>query len=70
MKCWVARDKDGMLYLYGTKPQKNKYDWKVQVLSPTTISRLPKEWYPEVRWEDEEPLEIIVEVDYGMGCSR
>ena len=68
MKCWVARDKDGMLYLYEEKPQKNKYDWKV--LHTTGMTRLPKEWYPEVRWEDEEPLEIIVEVDYGMGCSR
>lgn len=55
---WIARDRDGKLFLYLTKPYKikNKGFWAGDF--PYII--LSKEWFPEVKWEDEEPRELIL----------
>ena len=56
---WIARDKDGYLFLYVTKPYKvkNKGFWTGDVIPYIS---LPKDWFPEVKWKDEEPRELIL----------
>lgn len=54
MKLYVARDKNGRLYLYKHKPKKYNIVWT----NPAFIEELDSNLFPEVRWEDEEPTEV------------
>ena len=59
---WIARDKDGILCIYRHKPSKDKEVW---VESPQDkglddMHVIPKDYFPEVKWEDEEPRELIL----------
>lgn len=55
---WIARDKNGLVFIYLNKPRKSEnkgywdgYDYYINI---------PDECYPEVKWEDEEPKELIL----------
>lgn len=54
---WIARDKDGELYLFSEKPSKREEFW---LMSRGTVIQLPSELFPEVKWEDEEPRELFL----------
>lgn len=54
MKLYVARDKNGSLYLYGNKPKKHSIIWT----NLGFVERLDSNLFPEVKWEDEEPTEV------------
>lgn len=57
---YIARDKNGDLWLFKKKPQKQKAGfWSVEVIMDV-ITQLPKQIFPEVKWEDEEPRELIL----------
>lgn len=57
---WIARDKNGDLWLFKKKPQKQKAGfWSVEVIMDV-ITQLPKQIFTEVKWEDEEPRELIL----------
>ena len=56
LEAWVARDEDGMLYLYLAKPRKNQSKWLPNILFE--FIELSREYFPEVKWEDEEPTEL------------
>lgn len=53
---WVARDKDGSLWLHINKPTKDSVQWieecEVFLIEPNT--------FPEVKWSDEEPRELVL----------
>lgn len=55
---WIARDKDSDLVLHQYKPIKKQDYWasagKREVLIFEDL------WFPEVKWEDEEPRELIL----------
>lgn len=53
---WLARDKNGHLYLYREKPSKTGKQWN-NYLGELIIDEEDKE-FPEVKWEDEEPTEV------------
>lgn len=55
---WIARDKDGLVFIYLTKPLKleNRGYWDGSAF----YTNIPDECYPEVKWEDEEPRELIL----------
>lgn len=60
---WVARDKNGDLYLYEFKPSKREkdgtwYDW--DNCDRYGIMCLPHGLFPNVTWEDEEALDVEV----------
>lgn len=55
---WVARDKDGDLVLHETKPTK-KLDCWISVGQKESLI-FEDIWFPEVKWEDEEPRELIL----------
>lgn len=66
---WIARDKNGSLWLYDTKPIKGDVRW---IMANTTGGcckiedddyfpiRIWKGVFLEVKWEDEEPRELIL----------
>ena len=56
---WIARDKDEELYLFSEKPSKREEFWLMSSAT-TTVTQLPSELFPEVKWEDEEPRELIL----------
>lgn len=58
---WIARDEDGSLWLYNTKPEKGDKAW---ILTNTTggCCKIDEELdgFEDVKWEDEEPRELIL----------
>lgn len=55
---WIARDKDWTLFLYETKPTKGSRSWKCE----GRYYSISMDLFPEVKWEDEEPYEIILKL--------
>ena len=58
MEAWVARDKDGKIYLYRYKPIKDKFVW----YSPGFSLALGRTPFPEVQWSDEEPTRVSITI--------
>lgn len=54
MKLWIARDKDGTLWIFDKKPCKYGDIWRVEN-SYYSLSRISNFLFPEIRWEDLEP---------------
>lgn len=59
---WIARDKDGLLCIYRHKPSKGIEVW---IESPEDreldgMYIISENYFPEVKWEDEEPRELIL----------
>ena len=59
LEAWVARDKDGMLYLYTAKPQKMSDSWYADKVG---YVKLDDSFFSEVQWSDEEPKEIKLSI--------
>lgn len=59
---YVARDKDGLLCAYSHKPYKGKKVWieNPKDASIDDICVMPEDWFPEVKWDDEEPRELVL----------
>lgn len=68
---WLARDKDGELYLYTDKPFKHKRMWKTKDLYQYRFIGVKEEELPEelrgVSWNDEEPMEVTVKIEAVCG---
>ena len=67
IEAWVARDKDGMLYLYTAKPQKMSDYWNSTKVG---YMNLDDSLFPEVQWSDEEPKEIRLSISNNMENSK
>lgn len=64
MTLWAAADGDGGIFLFLDKPVRNTenrfWDSKESVKNPKylpTCVQLPKEWFPELTWENE-PMKV------------
>lgn len=57
---YVARDKDGTLCVFFSKPVKDYMvkSWKSVSLYLRDYFELDSSLFPEVSWEDEEPTEV------------
>ena len=58
MEAWVARDKDGKLFLYRDKPIKDKFIW----YSPGFSLVLASASFPEIKWSDDEPTKVSITI--------
>ena len=59
LKVWIARDKDGVLFVYSSAPFKRECIWSPQ--SPNINSmELKSDKFPTVKWEDDEPIEAYI----------
>ena len=56
---WVARDEDGMLYLYRVKPIKDNFEWYSYGIHIALASAS----FPEVQWSDEEPTKVKITIE-------
>ena len=59
MKAWIARDADGKVYLYKTKPEKGIIHWGSKCYFP--ITEPPEDINPQ--WEDKEPIEVELKIE-------
>ena len=61
---WLARDKDGYLYLYiGKKPIKGCRQWTLEKIGTADeMIPLSGDLFPEVQWSDEEPTMVKLEI--------
>ena len=62
---WLARDKDENLFLYiGSIPIKNRLDnvWVAKEVRITDSMLLDKDLFPEVKWSDDEPTKVKLEI--------
>lgn len=59
LKAWVARDEDGMLFLYFSEPSKSQSKW---IPTCHRFTDMNKELFPEVKWEDEEATEVTITI--------
>ena len=61
---WLARDKDNELAMYDNKPFKDK---RAEQWAPAGwcgwCELLPKNWFPEVKWSDNEPTKVKLVID-------
>lgn len=53
---WIARNKNGLLFLHEKKPVKTNYSW----YNPKRVIILPTDTFPEIKWEDKKPRELIL----------
>lgn len=56
---WIARDRDGGLYIYANEPTRSEYGF---FYSEGDGEFLPNVFYPEVTWENS-PKELVVKED-------
>lgn len=56
---YVARDKNGDLYLFNSEPQRGRECWWAKSGVDGTYLRLEKALYPEVTW-DSEPVPVSI----------
>ena len=58
---WLARDKDDRLNVYrGEKPKRFLKTWSN---SSFDVSPLPRQWFPEVQWSDDEPTKVKLVIE-------
>lgn len=54
---WIARDKNGLLYGFENKPIRDEHVW---IPANGWTVDFPSSAFPEVKWEDEEPRELML----------
>lgn len=56
---WIAKDKDGVVYMYSEKPHKGAYYWRTY--EDIGIGKCIQIGYdmPNIHWEDSEPTNIL-----------
>ena len=59
VKVWIARDKDGDLFIYSSAPFKGECIWSPQSTNIHTME-LKSDKFPTVKWEDDEPTEAYI----------
>ena len=58
---WIARDKNGDLWLHKEKPIKTYDQWS-SMGSVEWVALVDKSFFSEVKWEDEEPRELVLKL--------
>ena len=59
VKVWIARDKDGDLFVFSSAPFKVERVWSPQSPNINTME-LKSNKFPSVKWEDDEPTEAYI----------
>ena len=57
VKVWLARDKDGSIFMHNNKPKKYSID---SIWMSDYFVKLNKEEFPSVKWEDDEPTDAYI----------
>lgn len=62
---WIARDKDGDLFLFQEKP-KREHDYWVSAI----FIKLNAKSFPNVKWDDKEPKKVELTLIEGKDTSK
>ena len=62
---WVARDRDGEVWIYSDKPKKedNLCNWNTYCSFNKSLEIIKNSLFTEIKWEDDEPVFIDDYVD-------
>ena len=63
IEAWLARDEDGMLYLYKDKPLRGSEQWHENPVLITGLIELRRELFPEVQWSDDGPTRVKITIE-------
>lgn len=65
IEVYVARDKDGDLFLYKEKPIKKGIEWSDAISNSwfLNVMGIDNEEFPEVTWKDEKPTKVILTIE-------
>ena len=65
IEAWLARDRNGKIYLYRGIPVKDGNIWRYDDDSLACIYflRLADELFPEVQWSDKEPTKVKITIE-------
>ena len=61
IEMWLARDKDGKLAMYENKPFKGDREGQWSLGGEWDF--LPENWFPEVKWSDDEPTKVKLVIE-------
>lgn len=66
---WIARDKDGTLYVHNRKPKRNAFNgiW-LNNGDDRSYEVLDGDWFPEVTWENS-PIELVPKIMIDKNTS-
>lgn len=56
---WLARNKDGKLFIWRIKPIKIGGKWGLGIGNQYS-AYIPNDNYPEIKWSDPEPRELVL----------
>ena len=61
-KGWIARDRDNELWFFSIKPYKEYSSWRSESCwkNGEDYEMLDSELFPEITWEDEEPVKVEI----------
>lgn len=64
MRGWAARDSDGWLCFYESRPVREPLSlcWQMNALPKQNFYRLPDGILPDVKWEDDGPTEVEISI--------
>ena len=57
-RLWIARNKDGSLYMFDIRPSKNNEGIWIFGEQQYHSIKLPQTWFNSVKWEDDEPRRL------------
>ena len=57
---WIAKDENGLVFIYDTKPVKDKHGWVIPNTGACSLIDLELDDFEKVKWEDKEPRELIL----------
>lgn len=57
---WIARDKNGLVWIFDTKPVKDRHEWILPNGTGHYSAIDELDSFEGVKWEDEEPRELIL----------
>ena len=58
---WLARDKSRALYVFEEKPIKNKnFESWTPLSADENFMEINPNLFPEVRWDDDQPRELVL----------
>lgn len=55
---WIARDKDGSLWAFPSKPERDILSYAWITIDDMYSCRIPNDWFPDLKWDDN-PIELI-----------
>lgn len=71
LKVWIARDKDGELKVYCSRPIKDTIAWRYSEKDWGAVEvGLDRSKFPSVKWEDKEPTEAYIYITLAEPQSK